>query len=145
MSNAIRWNQLGHDDAIVSQLNGGPSSHLAEQLRIYPRFDVRHDSAHRDLLPGPGYRTPSDPSPPGGEVEAITRIYDVMPESYWQGLTGEERSSLDNAWDRGHGEVTVVVYRPVILTFAGTFIPPDHVWNVGVLEVEVAATASTCE
>lgn len=70
-----------------------------------------------------------------GTLHATSRIYDIIPESTWENFGEEDQASVDDVWDRGSGEVTVVVYRPVILTFAGTFTPPDTIWNVGALDV----------
>lgn len=72
-----------------------------------------------------------------GEVRATSRIYDIISDSRWRSLTDSERNELDDAWDHGHDTVTVVVYRPVVLVFAGTFTPPANLWNVGVLEVSL--------
>lgn len=70
-----------------------------------------------------------------GSLRAVTRVYDVIDEDVWRKAKHEERSAVEDAWDRGHGEVTIVAFRPVIITFAGTYTPPSSIWNVGVLDV----------
>jgi len=70
-----------------------------------------------------------------GSLRAVTRVYDVIDEDVWRNATDEERSAVGDAWDRSHGEVTIIAFRPVVMTFAGTYTPPSSVWNVGVLDV----------
>lgn len=70
-----------------------------------------------------------------GSLRAVTRVYDVIDEEVWRKATDEERSAVEDAWDRSHGEVTITAFRPVVMTFAGTYTPPSLVWNVGVLDV----------